>query len=135
MLISIIIPAYNADKYIGETIQSVMDQSVQEWELLVVVDGATDQTAQVAQSYADKDRRIQVYTKPNSGVSGTRNFGLEKAKGDFIAFLDADDTWLPENLERKLTVLHNNPEIMWVFSDMNLCDHKMENPKLAPHRR
>lgn len=131
-LVSIIIPAYNAEKYIEETIQSVIDQTYTNWELIIVVDGATDRTGEIVKKIAKTDDRIQYILKDNSGVSDTRNKGLEKASGEFIGFLDADDTWNNNNLEEKINLLNSEPEVMWVFSDMYLCDAEMANPTLAP---
>lgn len=116
--VSIIIPAYNAEKHIAETIESVLSQTFIDWELIIVVDGAKDRTEEIARNYTS-DERIKLIVKENTGVSDTRNIGMSKAKGKYIALLDADDLWLPENLEKKITFLEQNPKYGWAFSQMN----------------
>ncbi|MBW6482147.1 MAG: glycosyltransferase [Vicingaceae bacterium] len=104
-LVSIIIPCYNAEKYIAETIQSVINQTYSNWEIVVVNDGSTDNSATILNQFSEKDNRIQLINKSNSGVSDTRNKGLEVANGEFITFLDADDVWHITNLEKKVNFL------------------------------
>lgn len=104
-LVSIIIPCYNAEKYIIETIRSLINQTYSNWELIIVNDGSTDNSLAIIKEFAEKDKRISFIDKSNSGVSDSRNKGLEKSKGDFIAFLDADDIWKPEYLEKQITNL------------------------------
>lgn len=128
-LISIIIPAYNTENYIAETIQSVINQTYTNWELIIVNDGATDKTEQIIAPFVEKDERISLFNKTNSGVSDSRNIGINLAKGDYIAFLDADDTWELHNLSEKVKILEDN-SIDWVFSDATLIDensHKIGN--------
>lgn len=130
-LISIIIPAYNAEQYIAETIHSVINQTYTNWELIVLNDGATDKTEQIITPFIEKDERISLFNKTNSGVSDTRNIGINLAKGNYIAFLDADDTWEPHNLSEKVKILENNT-IDWVFSDailINEHSNKIGNSK------
>lgn len=95
--VSIIIPAYNVENYIGEAIQSVLKQTYQDFELLVVNDGSTDRTLDVIDTYTD--RRIRVINQVNSGVSVARNVGIDNATGEYIAFLDGDDRYEPTFLE------------------------------------
>ena len=104
-LVSIIIPCYNAEKYIAETIQSVINQTYKNWELIVVNDGSTDNSPDIIKEFVANDNRIAFIDKPNSGVSDSRNKGLAKAKGAYIAFLDADDVWHITNLEKKVNFL------------------------------
>ena len=101
-LASIIIPAYNAERYISEAIESVINQTYTNWELIIVNDGSTDNTEKIAQSYAQKDSRITYITQENKGVSVARNIGYNASKGDYLGFLDADDYWLPDNLDEKI---------------------------------
>lgn len=105
---SIIIPCYNAEKYIIETIRSLINQTYSNWELIIVNDGSTDNSLAIIKEFAEKDKRISFIDKSNSGVSHSRNKGLEKSKGDFIAFLDADDIWKPKYLEKQITNLQTN---------------------------
>ena len=102
-LVSVIIPAYNASRYIVSTIQSVLNQSYRYLELIIIDDGSKDNTAELVKTFTDE--RIQYFYQLNQGVSVARNTGISKAKGDFIAFLDADDIWRSENLEVKLNYL------------------------------
>lgn len=131
-LVSIIIPAYNAGRFISETIDSVLNQSYTNWELIVVNDGSKDSTLDIITSYVAKDKRISVITKENSGVSETRNKGIDASKGEFVAFLDADDVWLKDNLQKKVECLINNPEIDYVFSNMLQADENLKNQILTP---
>ncbi len=101
--VSIITPAHNAENFLPETIDSVLDQTFRDWELIVVDDCSTDRTFEIASAYAAKDPRVRVLrNEVNSGVAATRNRGLEVASGDYIAFVDSDDLWLPEKLEKQL---------------------------------
>lgn len=104
-LVSIIIPCYNAEMFIAETIKSVINQTYSNWEIIIVNDGSTDNSATILNQFSEKDNRIQLINKPNSGVSDTRNKGLEVANGEFITFLDADDVWHITNLEKKVNFL------------------------------
>ena len=117
-MISIIIPAYNAEKYITETINSVLNQTYTDWELIIIDDGSTDNTAKIIKQFCEKDDRIKYYYQENGGVSSARNLGIEKAEGNIIAFLDADDIWLENNLSEKNKVLSENEDVNWVFSQI-----------------
>ena len=104
-LISIIVPVYNAEKYIEETIACVAAQTYEDWELLLVDDCGTDGTLKAIKRYMDntRDPRICLIRQPsNQGAARARNRGLQEAKGRYIAYLDADDLWVPEKLEREL---------------------------------
>lgn len=102
-MISIIMPAYNSENYIAEAIESVIGQTYTEWELLVIDDYSSDQTTKIIQKYMENDTRIQlIRKKQNDGVAVTRNIGIQKAKGEFIAFLDSDDVWKSNKLEEQL---------------------------------
>lgn len=108
-LVSVIMPAYNASRFIEEAIQSVINQSEKNWELFVIDDCSTDDSFGLAQKLAANDSRIQVLRNDaNSGVANTRNRGISLAKGKYIAFLDSDDIWHPEKLERQLTKIANS---------------------------
>lgn len=96
-MISIVIPLYNKEHYIKDTIKSVIDQSFSDWEAIIIDDGSTDASAQIVQSIYDS--RIKLYRQNNLGVSRARNRGIELATGKYIAFLDADDQWMPNYLK------------------------------------
>ena len=102
-LVSIIIPAYNAEPYLEETIHSVIAQTYSSWEVVIVNDGSTDNTLNIAKSF--KDPRIQAITQKNAGVAAARNKGLFFAQGEFVVFFDADDIMTPEFLEERIAAL------------------------------
>lgn len=102
-LVSIITPAYNSEKFISETIQSVINQTYQYWELIIVDDYSSDETCKIVNEYNKKDSRIKLYKlQENSGAAVARNFALSKTKGRYIAYLDADDLWYDEKLEKQI---------------------------------
>jgi len=103
--VSVIIPVFNAARYIGPAIQSVLDQTVQAHEVIVVDDGSTDDSAPIAEGYA-----VTLLRQENSGVSDARNLGVQHATGDYLAFLDADDLWTPTKLEDQLQALEDYPD-------------------------
>ena len=98
-LISVVIPAYNAEQFLDETLESVLSQTYENWECIIVNDGSTDNTESIAQKWCEKDARFRYFYKENSGASDTRNLGIKKARGEYIAFLDADDLYMPNFLE------------------------------------
>ena len=105
-MISIIIPAYNCAKYLEETVKSVLSQTYQDFEVLILNDCSTDCTAILIGQLAKADKRIRVLSnEKNIGVSQTRNKGIEAAQGEYIAFIDADDVWLSDKLERQMDCL------------------------------
>ncbi len=104
-LISVIMAAYNAEKTVGFAVDSVLKQTYENFELLVINDCSTDSTEKIVKEYAAKDARVKLITNPeNLGVSLTRLEGLKQAKGDWIAILDSDDAWMPEKLEKQITL-------------------------------
>ena len=108
-LVSIITPAYNAEEYIAETIESVLDQTYPKWEMLIVNDCSKDNTAEIVQCYAAKDNRIKLINlKQNSGAAVARNTAIQNAKGRYIAFLDSDDLWKKEKLQKQLAFMQQN---------------------------
>ena len=111
--ISVIIPAFNAASTIGCAIDSILDQTVSVSEIIVVDDGSDDETAAVVRGYGTSVRKIsiQLIQQPNSRTAKARNRGLDQARGDWIAFLDADDYWELDKIERQIAVLESNPEV------------------------
>lgn len=106
-LVSIIMPSYNCVDYVGESINSILEQTYTNWELLITDDCSTDSSLDVLHKYAEKDSRIKVFTSSkNGGPGAARNNSIEKAKGRFIAFCDSDDRWVPEKLEKQLELMH-----------------------------
>ena len=116
--ISIITPCYNAAPFIAQTLESVLAQTFEDWEMLVVDDCSTDDSAVIVQEYAQRDSRIRYYRtdSPSGGPSVPRNIGLEHVRGVYVAFLDSDDLWLPEKLEEQLSFMRAN-KLDFVYSD------------------
>lgn len=111
------IPAYNAESHLTECLVSVAEQTYGNWEIIVVNDGSTDETETVAMSFADSlPGRVSVLSTDNQGLSNARNNGISLARGEFIAFLDSDDVWLPAKLQTQVDVLEANPYIVGVTS-------------------
>ena len=126
-LISVIIPAHNASKFIERTLKSVSDQSYKELEVIIVDDGSTDSTYTIISNHAQRDNRIKVIQKNNSGVADSRNKAIDYAAGEFIAPIDADDVWHPETLKKLVNCLLKQDSSVglayaWsVFIDENDC--------------
>ncbi len=131
-LVSIIMPAYNSAAFISEAIQSVLDQTYQNWELLIIDDASTDKTHSNYEVFQNKDSRIKLFKNTsNQGAGITRNKGIEEAKGVYIAFLDADDQWLPDKLKVQLEFMATH-DLAMTYSSYNLMDEsgKMLNKKV-----
>jgi glycosyltransferase involved in cell wall biosynthesis len=111
--VSVIIPAYNAAAYIGQALESAFAQTFQDFEVLVVDDGSTDETASIVASFGD---RVNYLRQDNAGSAKARNLGIRKSRGLFIAFLDADDLWLPDKLARQVALMREQPEVGMVFT-------------------
>ncbi len=107
-LVSIIIPCYNQDKFLDETLQSILNQSYINWECIIVNDGSTDDSETIAKNWAAKDTRFTYFYKNNNGVSAARNYALDRVKGDYIQFLDADDVLHNRKLELSLQLLEKS---------------------------
>lgn len=101
-LVSVIIPAYNAEDYIAETLQSVLNQTYKNLEIIVIDDGSKDRTSSIVNEFANRDSRIILIPQANAGVVVSRNKGIQISKGELIAPLDSDDIWMPENLEKQV---------------------------------
>ncbi len=116
-LVSVIIPAYNAGDFIERTLNSVLNQTYQNLEVLVIDDGSQDRTAQLVREIAQRDRRVQLLQQSNLGVAAARNLGIQSAKGEFIAPIDADDIWFPANIEKQVQcILSAGLEVGLVYS-------------------
>lgn len=104
-MFSIVVPLYNKEKFISETLESVINQTYFDYEVVIVNDSSTDKSLSIAKSFAEKDKRFKVFTVPNGGVSKARNFGIQYSKGEYICFLDADDIWKNNYLEEAFYLL------------------------------
>ena len=117
--ISVIVAAYNTEKYLSETIQSVLNQTFTDWELIIVNDGSTDKTQTIAKEFEAKDERIKVLSQKNQGPSVARNNGISQAKGNYISFLDADDILHKNRLKEHLNFMEKN-NLDFSYCDMML---------------
>ena len=111
-MISVVMPAYNAADFIGEAIQSILDQTYTDYEFIIVDDGSTDGTAAIIQSYAERDPRIRLIENPHGGVCEARNTAIRQASGDWIVLMDADDIARPHRIERLVQAAEADPEVV-----------------------
>lgn len=116
-MISVLMPAYNAQQYLREAVASILNQTERDFELILVNDGSTDETHSIAQELSSVDSRIRYFSQDNRGVVAALNRGLELCKGDFIARMDADDVSHPRRLEQQLALLRANPDVIICGSD------------------
>ncbi len=117
VFVTIIMPAYNASNTISESIQSVLDQTYQYFELIVVNDCSSDNTKEIVEEFIELDDRIKFIDKiANEGVASARNTGLDHAQGEFVAFLDSDDKWQETKLEKQINIIKQHPEIDVVYT-------------------
>lgn len=121
--VSVIIPAYNGDRYIAGAIESVLQQTYRDYEIIVVDDGSNDRTPQILEIYGD---RLRCFTQKNQGVAAARNKGLEVATGEYIAFFDQDDYFLPEKLSLQVALLDRDRELAFVNSGWQIVDRQGE---------
>lgn len=112
-MVSIIVPVYNAEKYLHQCIESILNQSCPDFELLLIDDGSKDSSAKICDEYARKDNRIRVFHKKNGGVSSARNLGLVNAKGEYVYFADADDEVLPQGLESLVERMQQRVDVVF----------------------
>ena len=121
--VSVVMPAYNCARFIGEAMTSVLSQTETDLELIVINDGSTDATLEIVKSIATTDSRVRVLSQPNSGKpSIARNRGLEQAAGEFICFLDGDDVYRSRKIQEGLEVFRKHPSIQLVFHDVKFID-------------
>ena len=128
-LISIMMTSYNRAEYIDEAIESVLMQTYQNWELLVLDDASTDDTVLIAQGFAEQDARVRIFPAPqNLGITGNRNRGFALARGEYIAVLDSDDVWSDsEKLTKQVAFLDTNPDYVLVGTQVNVIDGDSNN--------
>ncbi|MBL0408247.1 glycosyltransferase family 2 protein [Microvirga aerilata] len=146
---SIIIPAYNAERFLEGTLQSALAQDYDQFDIIVVNDGSTDRTAEIASDYCKSDSRVHLLSTINNGVAAARNAGIHYSNAEYVAFLDADDLWLPDKLRRQIELLEQkheyaaaytwsvvideddmvlNPTASWNFDGYILCQHLITWP-------
>jgi glycosyltransferase involved in cell wall biosynthesis len=121
--VSVVMPAFNSERYIAEAIESVLNQDFRELELIVVDDGSQDATPDLARSIGARDSRLRLISQPNSGrPSIARNTGIAVAKGEYLTFLDSDDCWLPGRLAKLVDALERHTDWVAAFHDLKLVD-------------
>ena len=121
--VSVIIPSYNSARYVVVAVESVLAQTYRDFEILVIDDGSTDDTKEVLKKYGQS---ICYLYKPNGGVSNARNYGIEKARGKYVAFLDADDVWMPEKLNKQVALLESNTDVGLSYTSAIKVDENLE---------
>jgi len=130
-IISVILPVYNGEKTILETIESVLKQTFSDFELIIVNDGSQDKTLEIVDTI--KDPRIKVFSYPNNGPNSSRNRGISKAKGEYISFIDADDLWTADKLEAQLKALQANSQAAIAYSWTDLIDESGQFLRRGAH--
>ncbi len=128
--ISVVIPAYNAERTILQTIASVQQQNFSDFELIVINDGSTDRTLELLNTVTDS--RLKIFSYSNGGLPTARNRGISRATGEFIAFLDADDLWTPDKLELQLAALQQHPEAGVAYSWTSFMEEKEGSLSFKP---
>jgi glycosyltransferase involved in cell wall biosynthesis len=121
-LVSAVIPVYNNELFVAEAIESVLAQTYSPVECLVIDDGSTDRSSEIAASYGSS---VTVIRKENGGVGRARNLGAERARGKYVAFLDADDVWLPEKLERQMALFEADPGLGFAYCALTITDERL----------
>lgn len=135
MLISVITASYNYAQYLPQTIDSVLNQTYKDWELIIVDDGSSDDSVEVIKTYIQKDSRIKLYTHnegQNKGLVETLRLGVEKSRGEWIAFLESDDIWRDDCLEKRVNAINENSNFNLIFNNVKLFGdpqkvNKMQN--------
>lgn len=119
-MISVVMPVYNGERFLPEAVRSVMDQTYRDWELIIVDDGSTDRSREVALEYAAKDDRVSVISQDNAGPAAARNNGVNHARGRWIAFIDADDLWDKDKLKAQTVLMREYPEAVLFYTARRL---------------
>lgn len=127
-------PAYNAGKYIAESIKSVMSQTYNNWELIIIDDGSTDNTSAIIKQYTNADKRISYHYQANARQGTARNTGIKKSKGSLIAFLDSDDLWLPNKLKIMMEEFKKNDQDL-LFTDAYIFDDSFNIEKIPADQK
>jgi glycosyltransferase involved in cell wall biosynthesis len=125
-LVSVVIPAWNAATTLAEALDSVRAQTFQNFEAIIVDDGSTDDTFAIASRFCEMDSRFILIRQTHAGVSTARNNAIQKSRGQFIAFLDADDVWSPQKLSRQLELFSQNPKVNAVFANFYIWDGRRD---------
>ncbi len=121
-LISVIVPCYNYAHYLSATLNSILEQTISDWECIIIDDGSTDNTKEIAQQFCSRDSRFIYNYQNNQGLSSARNNGIDLAKGTYIQLLDADDMISPEKIKEQLNCFESKPDLDIVYSDYKFMD-------------
>ena len=126
-MLSIIVPVYNVEQYLRACIDSILAQTFTDWELILVDDGSPDRSGAICDEYAARDSRMRVVHKPNGGVNSARNAGLDRAKGNYITFVDGDDYLKPDTLERAFETIDQNRDVdMLQYPEVHVAENGVE---------
>ena len=134
--VSVVTASYNYENYIKETIESVLAQTFQDWEMIIVDDGSTDKSVEVIEEYCQKDSRIKLYQHPNTenkGLAETLKLGISKTSSDWVVFLESDDTITPDYIEKKLKIIEDYPSVDLIFNDVKMFGDKKIIKKYNKH--
>ena len=127
--VSVVVPVYNCDKYINKCLESISGQTFKDLEIILVDDGSTDASGELCDAFAKKDDRVKVYHKPNGGVSSARNFGLSKARGEYVMFVDSDDYILSDGIKKAEEYLLKSVDLIFFAPTENMLKHDSEKYK------
>ncbi|MDD3437407.1 MAG: glycosyltransferase [Candidatus Gastranaerophilales bacterium] len=134
MKISIITTSYNYAQYIEEAINSIINQIHTDWELIIVDDGSSDNSVEIIKSYCEKDKRIKLFQQPqNKGLKEALLLGVNNATGDWIAFLESDDIFAPDNLLKKFKIIEKYPKVKLIYNKVDFIIYDEPNSKRAKH--
>jgi len=128
-LVSIIIPTYNRADLLSRAIQSVINQTYKDWELLIIDDGSTDNTKEIVEEFVKKDPRIKYFYQENKGQGAARNLGIRESKGEYIAFLDSDDEFLENKIEKSVKIFNEDKNIGMIYSNAIIIGNYLDNKK------
>ncbi|MFC2106016.1 glycosyltransferase family 2 protein [Candidatus Bipolaricaulota bacterium] len=129
--VSVILPVFNGERYLAEAIESALAQTACPQEIIVVDDGSTDDSARIAQEYVGCESNVRYFRQPNRGIGAARNLGIAQARGGYLAFLDADDTWFAEKLSLQRSAFDQNPGVDLVFGHVT----QFVSPELSEEQR
>ncbi|BBN82631.1 glycosyl transferase [Pseudoalteromonas sp. A25] len=121
-LVTVFIPVFNAERYLEKAIESVLNQTYENLDILIINDGSTDSSSEIISKYSEVDSRIRFISRENKGICYTRNQGVKNCKGKYLALLDADDICMPQRIEKQVEFLKNNPSISVVGSSVYVID-------------
>lgn len=135
-LVSIITPMYNAEKYVGQTIESVLAQTYSDWEMIIVDDGSKDKSAEIVANYSNKDPRVKLIKQKNGGCASARNNALDNAQGQYVCFLDSDDLWETNFLHEQINFLKEKNAALVYASHKRINEENQEIliPFIVPER-